>query len=461
MQALPLTPGNLARLRGDVSVPTYRRGDLRPGVVHLSVGHFHRSHQAAYLEALARHGDLDWGVTGVSLRRRDTADALEAQDGLYTLVERDAADDRATVIGVMRECLFAPQEPGRVADRLADPRTQLVTLTVTGSGYDPAGPAIGLLVEAIARRDTPLTVLSCDNFADNGSVTRTAVLEAAARRDPALVARVRQLVAFPSSMVDRITPTTEEADRAYVARAFGIDDRCPVLTESFSQWVVEDDFAGARPALEDVGVAVVPDVRPYSLVKTRLLNGAHCAIGHLGLLLGHRDTVEAMDDPVLRELLRRLMDDEVAPLLPAVPGMHDAAYRRTLLARIANPRMRDALTRLARNGSAKVPAHVLPSIVAARERGLPHPLLTAAVAGWCAHLRGDDVTDPEARRLRALALEGGTDPRPLLRGSGLFGALAGDEDFARELSAVLAAFERRGVRATLAACLAPSEPLAA
>lgn len=457
---LPLDSSTLHRLRGRLDVPAYDRR-LRPAVVHLSVGHFHRSHQAAYLDALARTGDRGWGLTGVSVRHRATADALRAQDGLYTLVERDASGDRAAVIGVMGDCLFAPEEHREVVARIADPVTQVVTLTVTGGGYTAGGPAIGLLVEGIARRTTPLTVISCDNFADNGRVAERAVLEAAGRRDPALAARVARLVAFPSSMVDRITPTTSDADRLAIAAAFGVDDRCPVQTERYTQWVIEDAFAGERPALETVGVTFVPDVRPYGLVKTRLLNGAHCALGYLGLLAGHRDTVAAMGDPVLRGALTRLMDAEVAPLLPAVPGMHDAAFRRTLLARIANPRMPDPLARLARNGSTKVPEHLLSSLAEARLEGRPHEVLTLAVAGWCAHLRTSDVSDPEGARLGSLAMSGGTDPRPLLRGSGLFGALAHDDALAAELARTLTAFEHRGVRATVAERLRDARPLAA
>jgi mannitol-1-phosphate/altronate dehydrogenase len=442
-----------------------------PSVVHLSVGHFHRSHQAAYLDALARRGHTRVGVVGVALRRRATADALRAQDGLYTLVERDGDGDHPRVIGVMQDCLYAPDDPRAVVAALADPRTRLATLTVTLAGYAPQrGSALGFLIEALDHRrqagHEPFAVLSCDNLADNGAVARDAVVALAEHRDPRLARWIAERVAFPSSMVDRITPTTTAEDRARVERDFGVRDRCPVMTEPFTQWVVEDDFGADRPPLDEVGVEFVPDVRPYALVKTRLLNAIHSAIGHLGSVVGHRDTVEAMADPVLRAYVTRLMDDEIAPLLPLVPGMHGVAFRRTLMRRLANPQMPDRLDRLARNGSSKVPSHLLTSLLEAREHGRDHPLLTLAIAGWCRHLRGVDergrpliVTDLHADRLRPLALA--TDPRALLRETAIFGAIGRDESFARELEHTLTSLARDGVRATLARHLSSERPVAA
>ncbi|HEX2087989.1 MAG TPA: mannitol dehydrogenase family protein, partial [Solirubrobacteraceae bacterium] len=254
-----------------------------------------------------------------------------------------------------------------------------------------------------------------------------AVLAFAALRNEHLASWIEEYVTFPSSMVDRITPTTTAADRALVERTFGVRDRWPVITEPFSQWVVEDSFCNGRPPLDEVGVQFVEDVRPYALMKTRLLNGSHCALGHLGLLAGHDRMDEAMADPLLATYATRLVDEEVAPLLPRVAGFDLAGYRGTMLRRLANPRIGDQLARLCRGAPVKVARHVVPSIAEARARRRPHPLLTLAVAGFCAH-------DPSRRP---------TDPA-------VFGPLARDAAFVAEVDAALDEIARLGVRAALA-----------
>jgi mannitol-1-phosphate/altronate dehydrogenase len=323
-------------------------------------------------------------VTGVGLRRQEMHEALAPQDWLYTVVERGPGPDRARVVGVMGRYLFAPEAPESVVATLADPRTRLVTLTITAAGYEPDGPAAGLLVDGLERRRRaglrPFTILSCDNLTANGDVARAAVVGAARRRDAGLARWIAGEGAFPNSMVDRITPTTTDADRERLAAAFGVEDRWPVMTEPYKEWIVEDAFCDGRPPLEDVGVRFVSDVRPYALVKTRLLNATHCALGHLGALAGIGTTDEAMADPLLAEYVDRLTRDEIAPLLPRVPGLDLERYRCSVLERLRNPKICDRLERLSRGRASKVARHVLPSIEERRRRGLPHPLLSLAVA---------------------------------------------------------------------------------
>ncbi len=495
-RALRLAEDTLAHHAARVAVPTYDRRALTPAVVHISVGSFHRSHQAMYFDDLAQRGvTTAWGVTGVGLHRPEMRAVLAAQDGLYTVVARSAAGDEARIVGVIGRYLFAPQDGGAVLDSLTDPRTRLVTLTITGGAYfvDPATgafdgghrdvvadlaassrptSALGHLVEALDRRRRagvePFTVLSCDNVPGNGEMTHRALVAFAALRDRRLAAWIDERVAFPSSMVDRITPKTTVADRELVEQEFGVADRWPVITEPFSQWVVEDAFCNGRPPLDEVGVRFVADVRPYSLLKTRLLNASHCALGHLGALAGHRRTDEAMNDPVFGAYVARLMDDEVAPLLPRVRGVNLRGYERTLQERLANPKIGDELSRLRRNASSKVPTHVLSSIAEARARGLAHPLLTLAVAGWFRHLRevGEDgsrvtIEDPLADILPPLAVVGWNDPRPLLALRSVFGRLGEDSGFAAELERALVAIDRDGARSAVAARLAGDRQLAA
>jgi fructuronate reductase/mannitol 2-dehydrogenase len=468
-----------------VRVPTYDRGALRPGVVHLGVGGFHRSHQATYFDDLAEGGvTTDWGIVGVGMRRPRMKEALEPQDCLYTVVERDEGGSSARIVGVMPRYLCAPQEPEAVLAALTDRQTRVVMLTVTGDGYhvnadtgelDADGEAVradldnpsrpttptGYIVEALARRRAagvpPFTVMSCDNIPRNGDVARTALVGFGTLRDELLGRWIEKMVACPSSMVDRITPETTDADRAAIRREFGVDDRWPVVTEPFRQWIVEDEFCDVRPPLEEAGVQFVGDVGPYQLMKTRLLNASHSAIGYLGALAGHERTDDAMADPVLCAYVTDLMAKEVAPLLPATPGVDHGEYRRTLLRRFANPSIGDPLARLCGRGSTKMPAYLLPSIADAQKRGRSHPLLTLAVAAWLRYLRGTDcegrpieIKDAFKDELQRLAREGGADPRPMLGRRDIFGDLGLNQDFVAAVGRDLVTLDRHGVHAAVA-----------
>jgi fructuronate reductase/mannitol 2-dehydrogenase len=282
-------------------------------------------------------------------------------------------------------------------------------------------------------------------------------------RDERLAAWIDRNAAFPSTMVDRITPKTTVLDRGFVAAEYGLVDRWPVITEPYSEWIVEDRFCNERPPLEDVGVRFVSDVTPYALMKTRLLNASHCAIGYLGALAGIRRADEFVRDPLFRAYVTQLMDEEVTPLLPPVPGVELGHYKRTLLERLSNPNIGDDVERLCRNGSTKVPAHVLPSIAQARRRGSEDRLLTLAVAAWFRYLRvaGERVEDQHSARMRALASAGGTDPRPLLAERDIFGDLADDRGFVADLEAAAIALERDGTRAAVHACVTAEGRLAA
>jgi fructuronate reductase/mannitol 2-dehydrogenase len=286
----------------------------------------------------------------------------------------------------------------------------------------------------------------------NGAIARAAVLSIAAQRDDRLTTWIEEHVTFPSSMVDRITPGTTDADRRMVAKTFGVRDQWPVMTEPFSQWVIEDEFCNGRPPLDDVGVQFVSDVRPYALMKTRLLNASHSALGYLGSLAGHECTDELMRDPVFAAYTRQLMEDEISPLLPAVTT-NLPTYCATVRKRLANRAIADRLRRLCRNGSAKVPAHLLSSIAEAREAGRPHELLTLAVAGWCQYLREiapAELDDPQGARLQALARASAKDPRPLLADAATFGALGRCARFGAAVQRDMRDLAARGATAVVA-----------
>lgn len=492
----PLSNAFLDLHAAHAAVPSYDRTALVPAVVHLGVGGFHRAHQALYLDELAERGiSTEWGIVGVGFRRRRMKEALAPQDWLYTVVQRDAEEVHARVVGAMVDYMFAPDDPEAVLCRLTDPRTRIVTLTVTGGGYEvgpapaasqaddgalaaearsPSAPATVLdyIVEGLRRRrergHRPFSVLSCDNVPANGTVARTAVVSSARLRDPELAGWIDANVAFPSSVVDRITPQTTPAARELVARELGIADRWPVVTEPFTQWIVEDSFSDGRPPLEEVGVRFVADVAPYELAKKRLLNGSHCALGYLGYLAGHRRTDVAISDPLFNAYIATLMDAEISPLLGDVPGIDLEDYKRTLIERFANPAIGDRLARLCARGSTKMPAYLLPSLHDAIAAEEPHELLTLAVAGWFRYLRGVDpagdaieIEDELGERLSCLALEGGDDPRPLLAERSVFGELGEAPQLVAALGRALRALRCEGPRATIDACLASELSLVA
>ena len=490
MTATGLSAASLDALPPRVAVPTYDRSALVPSVVHIGVGGFHRAHQALYFDDLAATGERGWGVTGVGLRRPEMGQVLGDQDGLFTVVERGPVTGHARVVGSVVHYLYAPQDPDRVLRALASAQTRLVTLTITGAGYlvddeggfdeqdddvqhdllhpDVPRSVVGYLVEALRRRREdgagPFTVLSCDNLPDSGAAARTAVGSFARLRDPELAGWIEQHVTFPSSMVDRITPETSPQTRDDIEQEFGVPDRWPVVTEPFRQWVVEDSFCAGRPPLERVGVQFVSEVGPYKLVKARLLNGGHSALGYLGTLVGHTTSDEAMTDPVVRAAVEGMLREEVLPLLPEVGGLDLDDYLGTTLERFANPAIADTLVRLRRRGSVKMPSYLLPSLREARERGLPCSHLVLAVAAWMRFLRGSDlrgaiveVEDPRAESLQALALRGLDDPRLLLGARSVFGALADDRDLVQQLQRTLTTLSREGLDAALGTCTRPTD----
>src|SRR3954452_10071185 len=379
---LPLTPDNLSSLPAEIAIPAYERRDVRVGIVHVGVGGFHRAHQAMYLDRLMNDGKaLEWGICGVGVLPSDRhmADVMAAQDGLYTLVVKHPDGKmEPRVIGSIVEYLFAPDDPDTVIERMADPATRIVSLTVTEGGYNihavtgrfaeddpgvrhdlrkgaPPRTSFGLITEALVRRRQrglpPFAVVSCDNIQGNGDVARRSFTAFARLRDQELGEWVDREVPFPNSMVDRITPATTDDDREEVRQRFGVDDGWPVVCEPFTQWVLEDEFSLGRPPLEDAGVQVVEEVEPYELMKLRLLNAGHQALAYLGYLAGYRLVHEAAQDPLFQRFLVGYMEEEATPTLRPVPGIDLREYRESLIERFSNPAIRDTLARLAFDGS--------------------------------------------------------------------------------------------------------------
>jgi mannitol 2-dehydrogenase len=477
-QGMELAAGNLQRLDPRVSVPTYDRAALGRGIVHIGVGSFHRAHQAVYLDDLCARGITEWSITGAGVLPGDAAmaEALGQQDGLYTLVTRDRSGTTVRVIGSIVDYVLATPEIGPLVERLADPETRIVSLTITEGGYpvdeatgayaSPPGGGIPPAFEAIARALRTrraegrggFTVLSCDNVMHNGTIARAATLGVAAAVEPGLAEWVARNVAFPNSMVDRITPATSDADRAFLVSEYGVIDRWPVVSETFIQWVIEDSFPYGRPPYEDVGALFTADVQPYETLKLRLLNAGHSTLAYLAAVAGHVYVHEVMADPPFARFLQRFHDEEAGPSLPPVAGIDVEQYKRTVAERFANPEVRDQVARICLDGSSKFPKFLIPTVEAQLDRRGQVRLSALALAGWCQYLlgkdeKGGDLTlshDPRLGLAREHARASASDPRAFLRFEEVFGSrLAEDQIFGPAFVNALTALREAGVRPTL------------
>ena len=439
-----------------------------------------------YVDRLMDEGKaLDWGICGVGVRPGDRRmkEVMDEQDGLYTLVVKHPDGTlEPRVIGSIVEYLFAPDDPEAVIERMADEHTRMVTLTITEGGYnihditgefDETDPevaqdvqpgavprmAFGLITAALLRRRergfAPFTILSCDNLQGNGDVARESIAAFARLLDPEIGTWVDREVDFPNCMVDRITPVTTDDDRAELAHRFGIEDRWPVVCEPFTQWVLEDRFA-ARPPLEEAGVLLVEDVRPYELMKLRLLNASHQALGYFGYLAGYRLVHEVCQDRLFADFLLAYMAEEATPRLEPVPGIDLEEYRTGLIARFSNAEVRDTVARLCAESSERIPKFLLPVIRHNLMHGGEILRSTAVVASWARYDEGVDesgapieIVDRRKDRLTAAARRQREDPLAFISDRDVFGDLVDDERFASVYRKVLTSLHDKGARRTL------------
>jgi mannitol 2-dehydrogenase len=399
--AIPLSAANLDAIAAlGLPVPSYHREALVPRILHIGVGGFHRAHMALYTHEVAAAGG-DWGIRGVGLLGADRrmADVLQAQDHLYTLVERDSDGSRPGVIGSIVDYVFAAGEGGVFAQRVADPALAILSLTITEGGYSlsDGNPTIEAIAAALDARSAagapPVTILSCDNLPGNGDTARAAITTVAEDRSAEL-ARYVDSCTFPNSMVDRITPQTQDADRSWLRDEVGVDDGWPVVCEPFRQWVIEDVFVAGRPRWEEVGVLFTGRVHDWELYKLRMLNASHSCIAYLMALAGVVYVDEAIAIPSVGRYLERFLTSEAMPTLVEIPGYPAAEYANTVLQRFENTGVRDTIARLCIDGTAKFPSFLIPTVEAQVERGGPLVCAALALAGWARYLA---TVPPELR----------------------------------------------------------------
>jgi fructuronate reductase len=480
-----LSATTLSSVPAGVRVPDYDRTQITPGIVHLGIGAFHRAHMAVYIDDLLKDHP-DWAIVGASLRRPDTKEALEPQDGLFTVAVRDAEGTHPRVIGSILKVLDANTEREDLLALMASPQIRIVSLTVTEKGYchdpatgeldqrhpdilhdlaNPAAPksAPGMLVEALARRKAagiaPFAVMSCDNLPSNGATVKRIVTKFAQARDPALGEWVAQ-VAFPGTMVDRIVPSTTDADRAMIGELIGAEDAWPIMTEPFTQWVIEDHFPNGRPPFEQAGAQMVADVEPFERMKLRMLNGSHSTMAYLGYLAGYEYISDVMGDEDFVALIHGLMTEEVMPTLD-MPRVDLGAYRDQLLLRFRNPALKHRTWQIAMDGSQKLPQRLLGTIRDRLKSGQSFERLGLGVAAWMRYVVGIDekgenidVRDPLAMRMMAIAADAGDDAEALYEGlvglTEVFGSdLAENQTFGETVATHLDGLFENGVKETV------------
>jgi mannitol 2-dehydrogenase len=490
MSAQRLSLESLESVNPAVSTPGYDPSLISSGIAHFGVGGFHRAHQAMVMDTLMSQGSAqDWGIVGIGVRPPDLSmrDALIPQDCLYTLSVKDMEEQRTRIIGSIIDFLYAPDDPEAVLALLTSPSIRIVSLTITEGGYnfdqitgefDWSNPDIqaelgrlsrpqtvfGFITEALRRRRDAgvpaFTVMSCDNIQGNGHLAHRMLSAFAAKVDANLGAWIADSVAFPNSMVDRITPVTTPQNIQDAEAITGLGDHWPVVAETFFQWVLEDNFPAGRPPFQDAGVQLVEDVEPYELMKLRLLNASHQGLAYFGHLMGYHMVHDAVNDHLVQTLLRRYMREEAQATLRPVPGVNLAEYQDTLITRFTNAEVKDTVARLCAESSDRIPKWLVPVINERLSQELDVSLSAAIVASWARYAEGIDeegkpitVVDNLKAEVMASAAAQKEDPLAFVRNEKLFGHLAEQEGFTTPYLHALDMLHRQGARATLESLL--------
>lgn len=436
-------------------VAKYDRSKITPGVVHIGPSHFARGHIFKTFDTILEQ-DPRWGVRAISLQTPNVRDALKKQDYAYTITERDANERNQRVIRSLIDVTVAPEDPQKALDVLCDPAIKLVTLTVTQKGYyydpqngsldfenhdiqnclsdmDPPSTAIGYLVAALEKRmqtgAPPLTIMSCDNMPANGAILKNVVIAYAARKSKELLRYIKTNITFPSTVVDRIVPRTKEED-LFNSISQGINDDWPIMTETFFQWIIENDFAGEVPNFAIGHATVTRDIELFELTKLRMVNGAHMALGCVAGLAGHQLVDQAMQDPQIMSFIKGFLDETEETINNIKSADTSTINKQWIIARLQNPHMEDELSRLARNGTqGKLKPRILDTIKNAIASGADYQHLAFVTAAWIEYLKGYDTNGNEFDILDENAIKAGLqdiarnsngNPNPVMTASNLF-----------------------------------------
>jgi fructuronate reductase len=466
---MSLSERSLTELQG-ISVPNYDRKNIRPGVLHIGVGNFHRGHQAVYFDDLLE-SDPQWGIVGVSMRSGGTRDRMAPQDHLYTVCEKNGAESSYRIIGSILEVLVLAESRQKILNLGANSDISCITLTVTENGYchtnsgdlnwqhpeithdleNPDSPISvpGLLVSLLDARmradGGPINLISCDNLSANGRVLQSVVSQLAEHRSAELAKWIAQNVAFPNTMVDRIVPATSDEDIEVFAEICFADNAL-ITTEGFTQWVIEDCLVGNVPLLAQTGVLLTADVGAFETMKLRFLNATHSTLAYSGLLLGYKFIHEALEDPLLNSFATQLMSAEIAPVTETPDRININDYQQSVLSRFGNAAVPYKTSQVATNGSLKLPQRIFPTIESHLQAGEIPRRLCIVVACWLACLSdtklAQQFTDPVLPIDPIDTCSGRTD---------LLGHLASNELFTQEVDRYLQDIKRDGIASIISA----------
>lgn len=411
-----------------VNRPNYTRESVRSSIVHFGVGNFHRAHQAIYCDSLLRRGETDWGIIGVCLRSPAMRDKLLEQEFLYTQLTCDK-EPSYRVIGAIQDILVAEEDPLAVIEAVACSTISLVTSTITEKGYCLAkgeldhdhedfahdlrslsrprtlyGYLASALIQRAAARGKPLTVLCCDNVSGGGERLKQGVTVVLSQHSASSIAWLQQNVTFCSSMVDRVTPATSEETITQVSGCLGCHDAAPVAAEPFTQWIIEDNFAGPKPPFDLAGALFVPEITPYERTKLRFFNAGHSILAALGYLAGDVYVHEALSRPAIASFAEHTLKLEVLPVTPLPRGLKGREVIETAFARFSNARLPYSVLQVGSDSSQKIPQRLLPSIDDALAQGQCTQRLAFALAAWVVYLRTalerDELSDPHRDQFR-------------------------------------------------------------
>ncbi|MDP6463846.1 MAG: mannitol dehydrogenase family protein [SAR324 cluster bacterium] len=481
-----LSRDTLKHFNNSIDKPLYKIDDLKPGIIHIGTGNFHRAHQGLYMNDLFNLGeDRDWAIIGSGVMPHDAMmrEALQKQDYLSTIVELEPNANQARISGSMIDFLPVDENNTSLVKALQDPSVRIVSLTITEGGYfmapatgefNPEHPQMvadsknlesstsvfGALVQALKQRRQagipPFTVMSCDNLPGNGKVSKDAVVGLAELNDSELARWIEKEVAFPNGMVDRIATVTSDQQRQKLLEDFGIQDQWPVFCEPYRQWVLEDSFSMGRPSFEKVGVTFTENITAFELMKLRILNGGHAAIAYPGALLDIHFVHDAMTHELIQAYLAKLELEEIIPIVPPVPGIELPKYFVQIQERFSNPQIGDTIPRLCQEGSDRQPKFILPSIKDRLSKGLEIKGLALESAMWCRYCFGESETgkainidDLHSKRIQNKAQEARNHPETFLRMEDIFGDLGKNRVFKEEFASSLNSLWANGVEKTL------------
>ena len=445
MPELKLARATLPLVSKSVHTPAYTPTSAQPGVLHLGLGAFHRAHQAMVFDQLLRVGDMRWGVHGVGMTQPKLVNKLRAQDGLYAVRVAGANGIEWRVPGALWQTSVATTERQSVLSAIAASSTRWITLTVTEKGYTPA--LAQLLIDGLRLRHATgqagLTIASCDNLQGNGHKLKAILHATASSQDAELMTWIDARCAFPCSMVDRIVPAATDEVAAAAKEALGMQDECALSTETFWEWVIEDNFVDPSDAalLSRCGVRVTSQVHSYEEAKLRMLNGSHSAMALMGAITGRAYIADCIGSDHIKEFVHRLMTQEVAPHLSRADW---ADYRDALIQRFGNPFLKHSVHQIATDSSQKIPQRWPPSVLGqmAAQASFEHHALAAAVFLRYTLAKDEQgkaytLNDPQAESLMAIGANQATEPHACV-----CALLAREDLWGNELAASQAWLER-------------------